>query len=152
MNSPFMRQPVQAKPVSVYLKEQEQLLGDLGALLKSERIALRHRDIATITALSERKSQLMVQLQGNDQKIRLNPQAALLKTAFASRVRGIKDALCGCKRLNEINGRLSMLLLTSTRRAAGVLMQVRDSATMNLTYNDKGTTQARGPVRLSIEA
>ncbi len=139
------------KPISFYLNEQESTLEQLYALLKDERLALRKRDLEKVSFIAEQKSALMMKLQGNDQKIRLNPQAAKLKNEFASRVEEIKASLCECKKLNAINGRLITLALNSTRRLSSILMQTRDRTTRNLTYTDKGCTVARGPMRVSIE-
>lgn len=153
MNAAFTQNGYAApKPVAFYLKDQETILDDLYRLLEEERRALRSRNISAISMLSEQKSRLMVKLQGNDQKIRLNPQAELLKTTFKDKVDFIKNRLCECKKLNEINGRLISLSLNSTRKVSALLMKVRDRTTCNLTYTDKGGTTARGPMRLSIEA
>lgn len=138
-------------PVAFFIKEQENILSTLYSLLEQERVALRHRDIESITKYAQQKSQLMVKLQANDQKIRLHSEASLLKTLFKERVATIKAKLQECKRLNAINGRLINLALNSTVRLSAVLMQTRDRVTRNLTYNDRGRTTARGPMRLSIE-
>ena len=148
----FFQTAVKAKPVTLCLKEQEDLLAELEELLNQEHLALRHRDMDMLNAISARKSSLMVSLQGNDQRIRLNPQAELLKTIYKGRVDAIKAALVRCKRQNSVNGRLINLNLNSTMRLSAVLMSARDRSTMNLTYTDKGRTRASGPVRLSIEA
>lgn len=154
MNSAFTQNHGYAapKPVAFYLKDQEQTLELLFKLLEDERRALRSRNIDSIAMLAEQKSRLMVKLQGNDQKIRLNPQAELLKTMFKAQIEAIKGKLQECKKLNEINGRLISLSLNSTRKVSALLMQVRDRTTRNLTYTQKGNTTARGPMRLSIEA
>ncbi len=148
----FSQAAVKARPVVLCLKDQEGLLTELEELLQNEHVALRHRDLDTLNAISARKSSLMITLQGNDQRIRLNPQAAMLKTIYKGRVDAIKAALLRCKRLNAINGRLINLNLNATMRLSSVLMSTRDKSTMNLTYTDKGRTRASGPVRLSIEA
>ena len=148
----FSQAAVKARPVVLCLKDQEGLLTELEELLQNEHVALRHRDLDTLKAISARKSSLMITLQGNDQRIRLNPQAAMLQTIYKGRVDAIKAALLRCKRLNTINGRLINLNLNATMRLSSVLMSTRDKSTMNLTYTDKGRTRASGPVRLSIEA
>lgn len=148
----FSQAAVKARPVTLCLKDQEGLLSELEELLQNERVALRHRDLDTLNAISARKSSLMLTLQGNDQRIRLNPQAGLLKTIYKGRVDAMKSALLRCKKLNAINGRLINLNLHATMRLSSVLMSARDRSTMNLTYTDKGRTRASGPVRLSIEA
>lgn len=65
-------------PVAFFIKEQENILSTLYSLLEQERVALRHRDIESITKYAQQKSQLMVKLQANDQKIRLHSEASLL--------------------------------------------------------------------------
>ncbi|MGN0908165.1 MAG: flagella synthesis protein FlgN [Succinivibrio sp.] len=148
----FSQAAVRTRPVASCLQDQENLLKELEDLLNQEHQALRHRDIDALNSISARKSSLMVTLQGNDQRIRLNPQAQLLKTVLKGRVDAIREALSRCKRLNAVNGRLINLNLNSTMRLSAVLMSTRDRSTMNMTYTDKGRTRASGPVRLSIEA
>ncbi len=147
----FTKTSLKPMPIAFYLKEQEGTLKALAELLKEERIALRHRQLPLVNSIAEQKSELMVKLQGNDQKIRLHPEASLLKNVFKDRVDAIKSSLEGCKKLNAINGRLISLAMNSTRRLSAILMQTRDRATRNMTYNCKGSTTARGPMRLSIE-
>ncbi len=151
MMNQFTQAPLKPMPIAFYLKEQENTLNSLAELLKEERIALRHRELPLVNSIAEKKSELMVKLQGNDQKIRLHPESQLLKTVFKDRVDAIKSSLQDCKKLNAINGRLISLAMNSTRRLSAILMQTRDRATRNMTYNCKGSTTARGPMRLSIE-
>ena len=151
MMNQFTQAPVKPMPVAFYLKEQEVTLNSLLDLLKQERVALRHRELSLVNSIAERKSALMVKLQGNDQKLRLHPEAPLLKTVFKDKVDALKVSLLDCKKLNAINGRLISLAMNSTRRLSAILMQTRDRATRNMTYNCKGSTSARGPMRLSIE-
>ena len=151
MMNQFTPAPVKPMPVAFYLKEQENTLKSLSELLREERVALRHRELSVVNSIAERKSALMVKLQSNDQKIRLHPEAELLKTVFKDKVDAIKASLQDCKKLNAINGRLISLAMNSTRRLSAILMQTRDRATRNMTYTCKGSTTARGPMRLSIE-
>ncbi|MCR5085245.1 MAG: flagellar protein FlgN [Succinivibrionaceae bacterium] len=147
--------PVQkpaVKPLGTYLAEQRSILDQLLRLLRNEKQAIRQRAVDAISQLAEDKSALMLRLQSNDQRLKLHPEAALLKTAHAGEVEEIRKALKECKRQNESNGILINLCLTSSRRLSSVLVNVRDRMTMNMTYTGKGNTTARGPMRLSIVA
>ena len=102
--------------------------------------------------LSEQKSHLMVKLQSNDQKLKLHPDVALLKTEYAAEVTIIKNMMASCKYQNEVNGKLITMCMQSNNRLQALLVGVRDVVTKNMTYNAKGNASARGPVRLSVEA
>lgn len=139
-------------PLNTYLDEQDKLLDELGKVLDNERIFLRDRRMKELNAVTEHKSSLMLKLQSNDQRIKLHPDAAQLKTTFSGRVERIKNSLRLCKRRNEVNGKLIKLCMNTTRRVYSLLMESRDRNTKNLTYTDKGSITARGLARLSIQA
>ena len=141
----------QIQPLTSYLKEQNLLLDELKVVLEAERAAIRDRDMKGLPKLTEQKSNMMLKLQSNDQRLKLHPQAAELKTLYLSSVNQIKDKLSECKRRNEINGKLIKLCLNSTKRVFGLLMDMRDRDTKNMTYTQKGTTIARGVQHLSIQ-
>lgn len=139
-------------PLNTYLDEQDKLLDELGKVLDNERIFLRDRRMKELNAVTEHKSSLMLKLQSNDQRIKLHPDAAQLKTTLSGRVERIKNSLRLCKRRNEVNGKLIKLCMNTTRRVYSLLMESRDRNTKNLTYTDKGSITARGLARLSIQA
>ncbi len=140
------------RPLLDYLVEQNKLLDEIGRVLAQENRAVSGRETDKINELTELKSKLMIKLQQNDQKIKLHPDCALLKTEFANHVRVLKVKLSECKRRNEVNGRLIALCLASCRRLSSVLMSARDKMTGSLTYTQKGGVNARSPLRLNIEA
>ncbi|MBO6258007.1 MAG: flagellar protein FlgN [Succinivibrio sp.] len=142
----------QIGPLTSYLDEQDRLLDELCRVLENERISLRDRKMKELGSLTEHKSSLMLKLQSNDQRIKLHPDAALLKSSLRSRVEKIKLSLQMCKRRNEVNGKLIKLCMNTTRRVYSLLMESRDRNTKNLTYTDKGSITARGMMRLSIQA
>lgn len=98
----------------------------MGCVLSQENMALSGRDAQAINELSQKKSKLMLPLQQNDQKLKLHPDAAKLKTDFAKHVQVLKLKLVECKRRNEVNGRLIRLCQSSCRRLSAVLMGVRE--------------------------
>lgn len=140
------------KPLAEYLKEQATLLDNVEKVLQMEYHAIKERKIDSLEGIAEEKSSLMLQLQANDQRLKLHPQAALLKTEYASEVNALKDKLAKCKEINEVNGKLISLCLAANRRLTSVLMTARDKLSRNMTYNDKGTTVATGPLRVNINA
>lgn len=140
------------EPLTSYLDEQDRLLDELEKVLENERISLRDRKMKELGVLTEHKSSLMLKLQSNDQRIKLHPDAALLKNSLLSRVEKIKRSLQLCKRRNEVNGKLIKLCMNTTRRVYSLLMESRDRNTKNMTYTDKGAITARGMMRLSIQA
>lgn len=152
MNSKFKPRPAKIKPLAAYLSDQEETLKSLKRSLEAERSALKVRNMEGLTEASKLKSSLMVKLQNNDQRIKLHPDAPKLKTEFAKQVVEIKDALADCRLMNESNGKLIHLCINSTRRVTSLLMAIRDSFTMNMTYTDKGCTTATGPERVNVRA
>ncbi len=140
------------QPISLYLKEQERLLTELDKVISQEFQALKDKQVMLLKPLSEQKSHLMVKLQSNDQKLKLHPDVALLKTEYAAEVTIIKNMMTSCKYQNEVNGKLITMCMQSNNRLHALLVGVRDVVTKNMTYNAKGNASARGPVRLSVEA
>ena len=144
--------PNTVRPLADFLKEQEMILDKLVRVIDSEFKALKERDMAQLNALSMQKSDLMVKLQSNDQRIKLHPDVATLKTDFADEVCRIKAKMNQCKFRNETNGRLITMCMQSVNKLQALFVGVRDSLTRNMTYSSKGTASARGPVRLSVVA
>ena len=132
-----------------YLDEQDQLLDSVMKILNKEYRAIKERKIEQLESISEEKSSYMLKLQSNDQRLKLHPDAALLKTDYRARVEAIKNKLQKCKEMNEVNGKLISLALAANRRLSSVLMKARDQMTRNMTYTDKGNTVATGPLRVN---
>ncbi|MCI6939388.1 flagellar export chaperone FlgN [Succinivibrio sp.] len=140
------------EPLKYYLDLQETILDKLTRVIQSEYEALRDRMVARLAELSSAKSDLMLKLQSNDQKIKLHPDVDKLKTEFAANVLILKDKLKKCKFRNEVNGRLIVMNMQASNKLKAVLMEARDATTRNMTYNAKGSASAKGPSRLSISA
>lgn len=140
------------KPLSDYLKEQSNLLDNIERVLQMEHRAIKERKIESLEGIAEEKSSLMLQLQANDQRLKLHPEASLLKTEYAQDVAYLKEKLAKCKEINEVNGKLISLCLAANRRLTSVLMGARDKLSRNMTYTEKGNTVATGPLRVNINA
>ena len=67
------------EPLKYYLDLQESILDKLTRVIQSEYEALRDRMVARLSELSSAKSDLMLKLQSNDQKIKLHPDVDKLK-------------------------------------------------------------------------
>lgn len=151
----FKKANVQApaiRPLQDYLVEQDNILNELSQVISREYEALKDRKVSSLKPLSEQKSHLMVKLQSNDQKIKLHPQVALLKTQFQDFVKSIKEKMKSCKYKNDVNGSLITMNMQSNHKLYALLIGVRDMATKNMTYSNKGYAQAKGPTRLSVQA
>lgn len=140
------------KPLSEYLNEQDALLDTVAKVLSREYQAIKDRKIDDLESIAEEKSSLMLQLQANDQRLKLHPETARLKTDYLDRVLAVKEKLSKCKMMNETNGKLIALSMAANRRLSSVLMVARDRFSRNMTYNDKGTTVATGPLRVNTNA
>lgn len=140
------------EPIKYYLDLQNTILDKLAKVIQSEYEALRDRMVTQLAQLSSAKSDLMLKLQANDQKIKLHPEVSKLKTEYAPTILIIKDKLKKCKFRNEVNGRLIVMNMQASNKLKAVLMEARDVTTRNMTYNAKGAASAKGPSRLSISA
>ena len=140
------------EPLKYYLDLQESILDKLTRVIQSEYEALRDRMVARLSELSSAKSDLMLKLQSNDQKIKLHPDVDKLKTEFAANVLILKDKLKKCKFRNEVNGRLIVMNMQASNKLKAVLLEARDANPRNMTYNAKGSASAKGPSRLTISA
>ena len=132
-----------------YLDEQDQILDNVMRVLKKEYKAIKERRLTELEAISEEKSSCMLNLQANDQRLKLHPQAELLKTEYLPRVNAIKAKLTQCKQQNEVNGKLISLAMASNRRLSAVLMNARDKMSKNMTYTDIGNTVVTTPLRVN---
>ena len=115
------------EPLKYYLDLQESILDKLTRVIQSEYEALRDRMVARLSELSSAKSDLMLKLQSNDQKIKLHPDVDKLKTEFAANVLIIKDKLKRCKFRNEVNGRLIVMNMQASNKLKAVLMEASAS-------------------------
>lgn len=140
------------KPLTDYLNEQDALLDNVSKVLSREYQAIKNRQVDALEAIAEEKSSLMLQLQANDQRLKLHPETARLRTDYLDRVKAVKDKLAKCKMMNETNGKLIALSMAANRRLSAVLMSARDRFSRNMTYDDKGNTVARGPMRVNTNA
>ncbi len=150
MTTPAMQKAV--SPISEYLRMQNEILQALEVVIAQEYNALKERNYSQLTPLATRKSDLMLKLQGNDQKIKMHPEVALLKTKYAADVLIIKNKMKKCKFRNEVNGRFIVMCMQSSNKMQAVFNRARDSVTRNMTYNSKGSANARGPLRVSVSA
>lgn len=140
------------KTLEDYLDEQDAILDAVMKILSREYTAIKERRLDDLETIAEDKSSFMLKLQANDQRIKLHPDAAMLKTVHADRVAALKEKLTQCKLMNETNGKLISLSIAANRRLTSVLMTARDRMSRNMTYTDKGNTVATGPLRVNINA
>lgn len=148
----FTKSQITIKPLIDYLREQNMLLDNVADVLVKEGKALEKRDLVAIEELAEKKSELMLNIQANDQRIKLHPDVEELKTTYADHVALIRQKLEACKKKNIINGKLIDMSIASCRRLTSVMMDLRDKNTKNMTYTDKGTTIARGLAIVNLQA
>lgn len=140
------------KTLDDYLDEQDAILDAVIKILNREYQVIKERSLDELETIAEEKSSFMLKLQSNDQRLKLHPDSAMLKTVYIERVNLIKEKLAQCKMMNETNGKLISLSIAANRRLTSVLMSARDRMSRNMTYNDKGNTVATGPLRVNINA
>jgi len=142
----------QVKSLADYLAEQENILNQLEKVIALEYSALKNRELRELQPLSTQKSDLMLKLQANDQKIKLHQDVALLKTTYSAKVLIIKNKMKKCHFRNEINGKLINLCIQTSNKMRSMFVSARDMVTRNMTYNCKGSATARAPLRVSVSA
>ena len=140
------------KPMNLYLNMQKTILTELEVVIANEYSALKERRFSELTALSTQKSDLMLKLQANDQKIKLHPEASKLKTQYSADVLIIKNQMKKCQFRNRVNGDLINLCVQTSNKVQAMINKSRDVFTRNMTYNSKGSAFASGPSRLSVSA
>jgi len=140
------------KPLSDYLGLQTEVLNHLEVVIGKEYIALKDRHFDQLQSLSTEKSDLMLRLQANDQKIKLHPEVALLKSKYSAEVLIIKNKMKKCHFRNEVNGKLITMCMQSSNKLQNLLIEARDMVTRNKTYNCKGSATVRAPLRVSVSA
>lgn len=128
-------------------KSNEEKLTAFWDLLTEEFAALKHRDLETITRLSESKTQLLSALNLIDQQARSQAENEAEYQQWRSQFIAM---LKRCRMQNDINGKLIELNLVSNRRLAAVLAKARDKD--SLTYNGHGFTQPSASLPLGIKA
>lgn len=135
-----------------FLNEQSSLLDRLETVISAEYEALKVRNMDDLKTYSELKSDLMLKLQSNDQRIKLHPDVEQLRGEYLTDITIIKNKLLKCKFRNEVNGKLIVFNMQANNRLNAVLMSARDARTRNMTYSGKGYASASGPSRLSVQA
>jgi flagellar biosynthesis/type III secretory pathway chaperone len=139
-------------PIINYLTAQVDTLSKLEVVIDKEYTALKERHFDELGPISTLKSDLMLKLQGNDQKLKMHPDVELLKTQYVTEVNIIKNKMSKCKFRNEINGKLIKFCMQSSNRLQALLVGVKYVVTRNMTYTNKGNATARGLSRLSVSA
>ena len=145
-------QEAAVKPIKDYLMMQDKVLSCLEQVISREYLALKESHFELLQGLSTEKSDLMLKLQSNDQKLKLHPDVGTLKTKYSAEVLIIKNKMKKCHFRNEVNGKLITMCMQSSNRLQALLVEARDLVTRNMTYNNKGSASARAPLRVSVSA
>ncbi len=132
------------------LQSQDSQLDALYVLLEQEMDLLQQRNALALPDLAQQKQALLQQIQYQDQQISQHPEHERLAAELAPLRQGLIDKLQRCQERNEVNGKLIEMSLTSNRRLATVLTQIRDRN--STTYDNKGTPRASGGLNLNIKA
>ena len=138
------------RAITEILKAQDNLLIELSKILQEEFALLKERKALDLPSLNERKSKCLIDLQTNDQSLKIHSQRARLGQDLLKIKNMLTDKLKACQEQNDINGRLIELNLAANRRLASALIQIRDTSTM--TYDDKGNKNALRGRHLNIDA
>ena len=132
------------------LQSQDSQLDALYVLLEQEMALLQQRNALALPDLAQQKQALLQQIQYQDQQISQHPEHERLAAELAPLLQGLIDKLQRRQERNEVNGKLIEMSLTSNRRLATVLTQIRDRN--STTYDNKGTPRASGGLNLNIKA
>lgn len=138
------------RSISEILKAQENILDELFVVIADEFEVLKARKALDLTAITEKKSNLLLELQSNDSALKFHSEKERLETEFLTQRKVITQKLADLQQKNDVNGRLIELNLTASRRLAASLVQLRDRSTM--TYDGKGNQNAMRGKHMNFEA
>ena len=136
--------------IAEILKAQENILDELFVVIADEFEVLKARKALDLTAITEKKSNLLLELQSNDSALKFHSEKERLETEFLTQRKVITQKLADLQQKNDVNGRLIELNLTASRRLAASLVQLRDRSTM--TYDGKGNQNAMRGKHMNFEA
>lgn len=136
--------------IAEILKAQENILDELFVVIADEFEVLKARKAFDLTAITEKKSNLLLELQSNDSALKFHSEKERLETEFLTQRKVITQKLADLQQKNDVNGRLIELNLTASRRLAASLVQLRDRSTM--TYDGKGNQNAMRGKHMNFEA
>lgn len=138
------------RSIAEILKVQENILDELFVVIADEFEVLKARKALDLTAITEKKSNLLLELQSNDSALKFHSEKERLETEFLTQRKAITQKLADLQQKNDVNGRLIELNLTASRRLAASLVQLRDRSTM--TYDGKGNQNAMRGKYMNFEA
>lgn len=138
------------RSIAEILKVQENILDELFVVIADEFEVLKARKALDLTAITEKKSNLLLELQSNDSALKYHSEKERLETDFLAQRKTITKKLAELQQKNDVNGRLIELNLTASRRLAASLVQLRDRSTM--TYDCKGNQNALRGKHMNFEA
>ena len=138
------------RSIAEILKAQENILDELFVVIADEFEVLKVRKALDLTAITEKKSNLLLELQSNDSALKFHSEKERLETEFLTQRKVITQKLADLQQKNDVNGRLIELNLTASRRLAASLVQLRDRSTM--TYDGKGNQNAMRGKYMNFEA
>ncbi|GHF80153.1 flagella synthesis protein FlgN [Thalassotalea marina] len=129
-------------------------LGQLTALehlIDEEKAVLQKNSPDALVDISEKKNQLLVDIQELDQHFRQSPEFTAAKKAgqFADTLTAIEQTLLRCKEKNHVNGMVIQQSQLAVERMKTELLQQRNKS--SVTYDSKGKTSG-GLSSLGIKA
>ncbi len=128
----------QAKSVESMLDQQLGLLSKLQELLVQEQSILVSKKLEQLADIPPQKTKLLLQLQAGDNFL---SGADLTSVELQPKVEQAKSRLALCKRINEENGRMISLAMTSIGKIHS-LMAKAGHHTATTTYTAEGKTNS----------
>lgn len=129
-------------------------LGQLTALenlIDEEKVVLQKSSPDELVQISEKKNQLLMDIQELDQHFRQSPDFTAAKKAghFADTLAEIEQTLIRCKDKNHVNGLVIQQSQLAVERMKTELLQQRNKS--SVTYDSRGKTSG-GLSSLGIKA
>lgn len=124
--------------VTKLLTQQLERLNQLYGLLVQEQKVLSERQLDQLADIPPQKTKLLIALQQGDQALNSHD---LSDPAHQEQVAQAKSQLKLCKRLNEENGRMIALAMTSIGKIQG-MMSKASQQTATTTYTAQGSTNS----------
>lgn len=126
-------------------------LTSLELLIDEEKAVLQKNSPDDLVQISEKKNQLLMDIQELDQQFKHSPEFLAAKNAghFVETLSSIEETLKRCKEKNHVNGMVIQQSQLAVERMKTELLQQRSKS--SVTYDSKGKTSG-GLSSLGIKA
>jgi len=128
-----------ASPQSLaFLAKQHTQLQALKTIIAEEKVILQHHQPDSLLKISEKKNQLLINIQQLDKEISVNQKFAQDKIAglLSEELATIESLLIQCQQQNQVNGQIIVQSQLAVERMKTTLLESHNKTA--ITYDNKG--------------